>query len=681
MDNTLPHVEPVNTHWLEDPTLGLVRTVRPSQVKMANAVKETLGKDKAISFLEGATGVGKTYAYLVPSIEWAIKNKKRVVISTAQKNLQNQLFNKDLPTLINIMYEDSSITPYVMYTGDENLPLIRRPRYALLKGKNNYPCKFRVEAAHKKLAHDSDFIDFSFWLKNNPKLDLEAYTGNLPFISQINVEECVWNKCPHIAKCAYTYARDEALTADILVVNHSLLAIDMQLGVGEMLGFYQALIIDEGHKGPRSFRDAFTLKLTAGVLVKLAYLLEQIDQGDMPEYRTFSQVLNSYFENMQKIQRGTLNNVDMLETVAEYSKLLEAQVIKTLNKLKAFNSESPTMNLLITSAEELFSKLNKFFDAVLNPDEESNYIVVLEDEYVNSKPYLAIKVIPIDMGELIVPALHKIDHIIITSATLSTGGDFSYIINEYGLNKREVLIAKQYESSFNYKRNSLLYIPPDAIEYNHSERNISINWQAEEILKLLIASQGGAFILCASRNDLESFTKLIEPRCTSEGMIFFTQGRSVESDIQNFKQNPRSVLMGLQSIWEGVDVPGLALRLIIIPRLPFPAREDPLLAARKNRAVEIMVANGVGESQTGFRVFKTFDLPITALHLAQGAGRLIRSENDKGVVAVLDKRLYGQQKSYSEYLRNCLPQPQIGNRDVVLQFLGILGKKATGSNP
>ncbi len=645
--------------WLQNESLGLVRKVRPSQVEMAEHIHALLcDEEKHISFIEGGTGIGKSYAYLLPIIFWAKENNKRVIISTAQKTLQTQLFEKDLPNLIN---------------------KIGHINYSILKGKKNYACKIRVIEAEKEI---KPFIKlpiypkFKEWLEKSNFGDLESFDEDLEFKKYINIEECIFNKCAQKNKCGYLHAKEKAKSAKILVVNHALLALDIQLGGGKILNEYDALVIDEAHKVSHFLRDAYTLKLFPGVISYIEKLLENIN---ITPPHTFSFFKNSYTRFMDRFQNLDIQLYD--PDTSEISKLNEL-LQKFQADLNIFNNRDieEEENLSNTKYEivkkqlgDCIDKLTATFNVLINPyTEETDYLLTIEKD-----KHTYIKAVPIEINNLVAPVLQNGTKILFTSATLSASGNFSFFMNELGIYKDKVLHAKQFESSFDYLTHSILYIPHNAPSYDYEEQKEWYEYQKEEITTLIKASNGGAFILCASRFDLHRIYKDISPTFIDLGIPIRVQSSSVEQDIEFFKNTPNTILMGLNSLWEGVDVPGLALRLVIIPRLPFPNKSDLLLQAQKNKAIERMIEKGAKERDASFKQFLDFDLALTSIMLAQGAGRLIRTENDFGVVAVLDNRLYGNTKKYSSFLRKGLPHPICYDKHKVIAVLGALSKKAS----
>jgi ATP-dependent DNA helicase DinG len=649
--------------WLEDISLGLVKEVRPSQVEMSKSVTQIFNAEDLnkshVAFLEAGTGVGKSFAYLVPAIELALSDpKKRVVVATAQKNLQTQLVDKDLPFLVS---------------------KLGKVKYAILKGKGNYACKQRMADAEEAGAthvHLPQYGDFKKWTETDTLGDLETYPEQISFQSQVNVETCIGQKCQKFTQCGYQKARAIAVSAQIVVTNQALISLDLMFGGGKILGEYDALVIDEAHKAPKFFRDAFSNKLTIGVITQIERSLERLNMAIPQEFHVLKATLTELFSSLAASPRGdfypTSQQLGLITTCAQ---MLVALRIKL--KITDTESEGDTKYAMaVARLSEIFDSLEMTFNLVNCPTtEETEYHLSLDDEQNGYSTWLALKAVPIECGTLIGPALRGIGKVVVTSATLSAGGDFKYMATEFGFAVPQLERASQFSSSFDYKSHSLLYLTPSMPQYDYNNSAIYYNAAAKEIIDLINASRGGAFVLCASRADMEALAERVFPSCKDNDLTLLLQSKSVDRDIAMFKGLPNAVLFGLNSIWEGVDVPGLGLRLVIIPRIPFPNKSDSLLQARKRLAAQRLIDSGTKEGQANFKQFADFDVAIAALSLAQGSGRLIRSKDDFGVVAILDSRIVGNNKQYSSFLRRGLPHPVTTDKSGVHQYLARLAKK------
>ena len=644
-------------NWLEDPSLGIVKSVRPSQVAMSRRVGE-IAENGGFAFLEAATGVGKSFGYLIPAIEHALKNDKRIVVSTAAKTLQDQLFTKDLPYLAEKL---SGVT------------------FAVLKGKSNYLCELKMA---QNVADNSEHItslpiygQFRTWANDTADGDLSTFPGEIPFEYLVNVEECVWKSCSFSGSCGYLAAKKAADKAHILVVNHHLLAYDLQTGGKKMLGDYDMLIVDEGHKLPEAIRSACESRFSLGTPKRLEKLLDKGGFKDAVGLREIQGIFNDLFHALQSHQPGEWqareHEVTLIKDALRWATHLRKITVGDRTKLS--EDETDRKDLKHASLTSFFDRFAKTCDALLETDEEGNspYLSVLEDSYFQGRPQRELTAKPVEVGPILFPALKNVGKVVITSATLSVGGRFGYTFNEFGLSEAQVTVAEQFASNFNYTTGGILYIPPDAPLFDYNNRERDLDKQAIEIEGLVKASRGGAFILCASRNDMDHFYSYLARNLDPAETPIAKQGRSIDQDLTWFRQTNGATLIGMKSLWEGVDIQGLGLRLVVIPRVPFPNRSDALLAARKKLYIDKCISSGMDQRKAELKAFNEFDVMIAGTDLAQGVGRLIRSETDKGVVAILDGRMHFGAKKYTPILRSCIPHAFTNNKDLVRKFLGM----------
>jgi ATP-dependent DNA helicase DinG len=282
-----------------------------------------------------------------------------------------------------------------------------------------------------------------------------------------------------------------------------------------------------------------------------------------------------------------------------------------------------------------------------------------------------LQVTPVEVGPLVAPALLHIGKVILTSATLAPTMNFGWLAREYGLAESQHKIKESLPSPFAYEKLSALYLSPTAPLSDYGNKDAYHTKISEEIHELLAASRGGAFVLCSSKEDMHGiYDNLL--RKAGGWYRMARQIGNVDNALGWFREDPTSVLIGVKSLWEGVDMPGLHLRLIIIPRLPFPNRSDVVLAARKERHIERLVQNGKTQKEADMQSWVDFDLQEALMELRQAGGRLIRTETDKGIVAILDPRATGSTKNYSAKVSACFPHPPTTNKKLVLEFLGRL---------
>lgn len=654
--------------WLGDPARGLVRSVRPSQIRMAEIVAD-VAANGGIAFVEAGTGTGKSYAYGVP----AMLSEGRVVISTAKKALQEQLLAHDLPRIER---------------------LVRKRPFAVLKGKGNYACQLRwteyaVSAAANAAGPDA-LAAFEAWLASSEDGDLAGYPDQ-PWLYQARVAECVRKHCNFSGDCGYVRARERAKAAEVVVVNHALLATDLAIGGGKVLGPYDMLIIDEAHQAPKYFRDAFSLKLSPRQPETLARLLRgtDLDPGD-----ALAQLYAALFAEIPRrpeafhLSRKTEPLFEELgAVVARTFKTLAAQGLSGEDEDDGGEATSAEMRLARTrarlqSAAALVGKIRKLCDVVLgrqDPEDEARGVEWVKYVEKAGRDDYALVVTPLEVGPLVAPALLGIGKVVVTSATLATFGGMGYMAREYGLALGQIKERVVLPSPFDYASRSALYVAADTPDPT-SRGAEYYDAMALRVHELLAASRGGAFVLCSSTEDMKELHDRIfrkhyplpyEP--TYQG-----KGAGPDETVRWFKQRPDRVIFGLKTFWEGVDVPGDHLRLVVIPRLPFPNRNDVVSSARQERYAARLLEDGTSEKLAGIRAWEAFSLQEAIMDVKQGAGRLIRTETDRGIVALLDKRAYKSTKGYSAKIRGCLPHPELDDKQMILNILAGFARQALG---
>jgi|GEM_PF-4875571 len=657
--------------YLEDPTLGLVRAKRPAQSQMFDAVVSTI-TDGGIAAVQAGTGTGKSYAYLLALLE-AIKTGviKRGVVATAKKTLQSQLFRKDLPAVEGI---------------------VGKFDYASLKGKANYACRLRydefIELSPFRQYPSFDFAAFAKWLSDDPVGDLSSYEQDVPFTPNVRVTECVREHCPHVAECGYYKNRLDAKEAEILVVNHSLLALDFQLGRGKVLGEYEAVVIDEAHQ----FSDFATKAYAFELYAQQAEQLERTLQGDH-RVQFPAQLAASYSELFTALARHDAGPFPLKNGLVVTAL---SHVTASLNELKSrLQKQGVNVDPLaavedalgasagsdvgdvggarrkgkLTAAAAVVAKALKAIDII--KEDREDYLALIERRDLRDVP--RVTVTPLDVGTMIAPALRGCGRVVLTSATLKTTDGFGYLCRGLGLSSRELKITLDLPSPFSFKDHAGLWVSPTTVTSVGGNKEAVLQQQVKEIDELLVASKGGAFVLCASRADMATIAgELILKRRLEYNVL--SQSDNVDKDIALFAGGYNNVLVGVKSIWEGVDVPGMRLRMVIIPRLPFPNPADFLHTAKKDLAKARLIANGSDPARVGMVLFNDYDVQIVAMDLAQGAGRLLRSENDFGLLVLLDPRMHPGAKVYSNALRRLLPHPPFTSREQVFKMIEIFNR-------
>lgn len=656
--------------WLSDPDKGLVRSVRHGQIRMATHVEACL-EDGGIIIVQGGTGTGKGMASLVPLC--ASGKVRRAVYSTAQKTLQRQIYD-DIPVVSE---------------------LVRERRYAKRLGKGNYACAVRIDEFREEHAHRFDptqVAEFLDWMGTTDYDELSEYAYKLPFESHVRVSECLKHQCPKRRDCGYLDSVEVARDAEILVVNHALLAYDLATGGGKVLGQYDALVIDEAHKATEAFRSAYTLRWHPGQVRSLEFGMKVEPRLKFPQelhgtYAEIGNILNNARDGAFRVlgrdseehfadMREDLEGVK--EQMIDYGLWSEPSGEDSADpdgsaELSPEEARARSKTRVVASQVSRLLKLTKVLlaepetqydpetgDALPRGREGVEYLTYVERQREGPGELV---VTPIEVGPLVAPSLRKIGKVVITSATIATGTHvntaFDYTMRQFGLTDSAVKVKDIVPSPFDYKNCSILYVDKGAPAkpFGRNDRNELGAWfkdMGERLHKFLLASKGGAFILCASREDLEGFAEALRAYTTQEYRLGI-QERSDDASVAWFKENPRSVLLGLKSLWEGVDVPGMGLRMVIVPRLPFPNQGDILLQTRKERYGRSLLRQGIDADRLGYRTFSAFDVNICAQEIAQGFGRLIRRESDMGTAVCLDPRL--ATKAYAGLLQASIPIP------------------------
>jgi ATP-dependent DNA helicase DinG len=595
-------------------------TPRRSQLTMAMRIENALAQ-RAPLVVEAGTGTGKTFAYLVP----ALLSGKRVLISTGTRTLQDQLFNKDLP----------------LVAGAIGVPA----RVALLKGRSNYLCSYRLAqlGGQRSLVapRDRTLARVERWAAATRSGDL-AEVPNLgdshPLWPQITStrENCLGARCAHIGRCHVVEARRTAIEADVVIVNHHLLLADLALkedGFGDLLGTADAVIIDEAHQIP----DLATQFFGARFGSRQVELLVRDARQELAQARAPSALAGELtsvereLAGLAEVLRGT-QRPDWLAAdtpLADASQSLAAALRALATGLNEQGRE-PGLAQSAARATELAARLEQITQA---EEHEGARSVEL------TQRGFSLSLLPFDVAERFAKLTGGTRAAwVFTSATLSVGEDFTHFTSRLGLAEAETLAIA---SPFDFESQALLYLPPkmpDPAAPAHTPAVVDVS------VPLIEASAGGAFVLFTSHRALQRAAQLLRERWTEVGEFpLLVQGEAPrEQLLRMFRDAGNAVLLGTSSFWEGVDVKGDALRLVIIEKLPFASPDDALTRAR----IEHLKA-------TGGNAFREYQLPEAALALKQGVGRLIRSETDRGVVVICDPRLVD--KPYGRVFRGSLP--------------------------
>jgi ATP-dependent DNA helicase DinG len=637
---------------------------RAGQIKMAEAVLRAF-EDKKHLIVEAGTGTGKTMAYLVPAIAYALAKNKRVIISTGTKNLQEQLMEKDIPFLQKVMPKKFTAS--------------------YMKGRSNYACLYRIKKAESQpILEGLDEMDYfdevRHWSRESEtgdRSELVNLPENLSFWGRINAksETCIGQKCPDFEPCFVTRMRERAEEADIVIVNHHLFFADLNIRgneYGRVLPDYGAVIFDEAHLVEDIAADYFGFQISSFQVEELARDTDALPITDAVASRhltknaakiigladqfwtRFTQVRNQdgRFPLManafaQKTVKGDIQPTMLGEAYFAFDQALE----QLENAVDVFADK-------LTEAESLVRRIRQTrFDLdFICTQSEKNYVYWLEKRGKG----MFLRASPIDVSALLQEKLFdKMETVVMTSATLSSNGKFDFIKDRLGLDGRniETLVAP---SAFDYQKQAVIYLPkampdPRAPEFSQMA--------ASEIIKLLQVTNGRAFVLSTSNSSMNALYELVSTRVN---FPCFIQGSMSKAGLlDKFRQTPNAVLFATSSFWQGVDVRGEQLSCVIIDKLPFAVPSDPIVAAR-TRFID----------ENGGKSFFDYSVPQAVITLKQGIGRLIRSKTDRGVIALLDPRL--KTKSYGRDFLNSLPRCRVTNelKDVAAIIAG--ESKATG---
>jgi ATP-dependent DNA helicase DinG len=622
--------------------------VREQQIEMAEAVEDAIEHHRVL-IAEAGTGTGKTFAYLAP----ALISGGKVIISTGTKTLQDQLFHRDLPTVRRAL----------------NLPVT----VALLKGRANYVCHYHLERTRKegRLAHREDVRDlqrivrFAKITRSGDKAELADVPEGAPVWNLVSStrENCLGQKCEHYSDCFVMLARREALAADVVVVNHHLFFADVVLrdeGMSELLPACNTVILDEAHQLPD------TATLFFGEEVSTAQILELVRDATV-ELLSNAPELTEPVEAARALEKaardlrlavggGTasagsganggaaggaqggreatrLSLAAMRDNAEFWTAVAELQArISRLASLLEFQAERAEgiANCWLRAAE-ISSRLKRW----AAPEDAENVRWV---EVFNQA--LQLHATPLSVAGIFRKQLEGHPRAwILTSATLAVQGNFTHYQTEMGLTEA---VTRCWDSPFDYANQALLYLPqqlPEPGASGHTEAVI------EAAMPVLRASGGRAFLLFTTLRAMQRAQGFLAARFADENLDYpiLTQGEGSRSELlERFRRLGNAVLIASQSFWEGVDVRGEALSVVVIDKLPFAPPDDPVIAAR----IENL-------AKTGHNAFMEYQLPQAVISLKQGAGRLIRDETDRGVLMICDPRLVS--KAYGKRIWQSLP--------------------------
>jgi ATP-dependent DNA helicase DinG len=598
---------------------------------MAARVEEALDA-RELLLVEAGTGTGKTYAYLIP----ALLSGLRVLISTGTRTLQDQLYHRDLPRLA--------------------AALGRPTRVALLKGRSNYLCRLRLtdvgrQAELLPAAADPVLAEVASWAdatRHGDWAELAVLSDTHPLRFQLSStrERCLGTRCPEHARCHVFAARRRALEADIVVVNHHLLLADLALkeeGFGDLLPSVDAVILDEAHQLPDLASEFFgtsvsgrQIELLLEDLVAPARTVAAMGATTLAQaIHTRAVEVSHALALTQQSLRSSLAVEERAVALDELSPQIQEPLERLVAGLGTLSMEledgSTTLAELDACAQRAQAQAVALAQISAPPEMAGTRTVA-----VGARGF-TLRLLPHDVSERFSAFIQTGRTAwIFTSATLALGDDFAHFARRLGLESASTV---RFASPFDYEQQALLYLPqgmPDPTDLGFTEACV------EAALPLIEAAGGGAFLLFTSHRALRLAASALARRLPEEWPLLVQGSAPREQLLRQFRASHNAVLLGSASFWEGVDVQGSALRLVVIDRLPFSPPEDPLVRAR----------SAYLRSQ-GLSPFKDYQLPEAVLALKQGAGRLIRSERDRGVVMVCDPRL--SRRSYGRAFLESLP--------------------------
>ena len=625
--------------WLASRIDGF--SYRSQQQEMAQAVSNVM-EQGGVLICEAGTGTGKTFAYLVP----ALMSGRKVIISTGTKNLQDQLYHRDLP-----MVRQSLSSPVST---------------ALLKGRANYLCIHRLEntlveeirLTKEQLGQLQAIRSWSTATRSGdisemPEIPEDASIW--PVVTSTS-DNCLGQECSAYSKCHLVEARKRAQEADLVVINHHLLCADLALkeeGFGELLPSADCFILDEAHQLPDVAGNFFGVSLSGRQLTELArdcVTEYHREAKDTPELLERAERLKQAARDLRlafglDVRRGAWSEVSDNASVTAHLEALLETLEHLAEALRAIEGRGKGLDSCKERCELLMQRLQGLMD-----DDEQESIRWFETQ----RQSFRLNRTPLEISGIFrgVMQEHPASWVF-TSATLAVGGSFEHFSGQLGLQEAE---THCWDSPFDYPRQAVWYVPqglPDPSDqaFNRTVSDLS--------LPILEASNGRAFLLYTSHRALQEAADYLKDKLEYPMLV---QGTAPRTElVERFRELGNAILLGTSSFWEGIDVRGEALSCVIIDKLPFASPGDPVLQARIDAL-----------RNQGGNPFMTFQLPQAAIALKQGAGRLIRDESDRGVLVICDPRLLS--KPYGKiFIRSLPPMTKTRDLDVVKRFFSLMG--------
>lgn len=621
---------------------------RPQQHEMALAVARAI-EEKGVLLAEAGTGTGKTFAYLLP----ALLSGRKVIVSTGTKTLQDQLFHRDLPRLKDAL----------------KIPV----RTALLKGRQNYVCLYHLERnlAHGRFttAEDAALLRLIARFAQHTVSGDKAECVAVPEASFVwtfatsSRDNCLGQDCPHWQECFLMKARRAAQEAECVVVNHHLFFSDLVLrdeGVGGLLPEADLVVFDEAHQLPELAAVFFGESLASTQCFELVRDARVEALVSAPDFRPLREAIDAFDKAVKDLRLSLPAETvrwprqQALEQAAGFESALQTLTASAAALREALASQqerSEDLQRLAARAEALERLLAQWGEG------EERFVHWVEA--VGTR--LALHRTPIEAG----PAFSRLigggeRAWVMTSATLAVAGSFAHFRRDLGLFEEEFPVREGiWSSPFDYRQRALLLVPREIPEPGSPQHLPMVESLSERLIR---AAEGRAFVLCTSLKAMQRLGEGLRSRLGDDYTVLMQGEGARHALLERFRATPRAVLVGSQSFWEGVDVAGEALSLVIIDKLPFAPPDDPVLAARIERL-----------RKAGQSPFALLQLPRATIQLKQGAGRLIRSESDRGVLCICDPRMVT--RGYGKILWSSLP-PMRRTREVrrAEDFLGTIAK-------
>lgn len=620
---------------------------RPQQDEMSRAVESALEKGRSL-LVEAGTGIGKSFAYLVPAIFYAVQNKKKVIVSTHTIHLQEQLLHKDLPIL-------KKALPFPF-------------KAVLVKGRGNYISLRRLAKAGRESAdlfeRAADFLEYerlkTWTLTSEEGSSQDISPQPSPLIwdrVQSDADNCLGRKCSTYTKCFYYAARRQIETADLLIVNHALFFANLALGDSDRSILPQAdcVIFDEAHAIEAVATEQLGFSLSKS---HIRYLLTRLyhprkKKGILTTHKGNEKIIESVTEALKENERlflmvqGALCTQHFTYRIRQphwVNNSLHEPLNRIYHELDPLRSAAETqeeeleLNSWMKKISALQCELDAYFEQSLD-----DYVYWIEPSMINPEK-TALCAAPVDVAKILKEQLFDQNpRVILTSATLAAGGDFSYMRSRLGIEEADELIL---DSPFDYEKQMTLHIPSKMPHPEDGERYFPA--LIDQIKEYLLKTGGRAFVLFTNYSLMNQSYEVLLPWMIENQMQPYRQGDGIPRHqmVEAFKKSVSGVLFGTDSFWSGVDVRGEALSNVIITKLPFAVPDHPVTSARYEKI-----------RARGGDPFLEYALPQAVMKFKQGFGRLIRTKNDTGRVVVLDSRILT--RYYGRSFLDSLPQCKI----------------------